>query len=226
MAKSHCNYYLAITDEAIVPVKTFDEARALSHGKPGGNVKGFNSYQEAVDAIPEIRKANNKRLKRKAPKRPRNNGIPKVQEDLSYLSKYLPSSGDKKVTVNCHLGKGGTASTISVLDGKTYVTEALKGVAATMQLQLGFHALKCAKAELNNGAGSVEVLGLNITVVNTLTLWAPKWKQQNWVKPNGQPRPNAKLVREMLALYEQIKSKISFGEGMVQKAPVDDDAPF
>ncbi|HBC3521311.1 TPA: hypothetical protein ACVU5T_003398 [Vibrio parahaemolyticus] len=226
MAKSHCNYYLAITDEAIVPVKTFDEARALSHGKPGGNVKGFNSYQEAVDAIPKIRKANNKRLKRKAPKRPRNNGMPKVQEDLSYLSKYLPSSGDKKVTVNCHLGTGGKASTISVVNGETYVIDALKGSVAAMHLQLGRHGLKRAKAELNNGAGSVEVLGLNITVVNTLTLWAPKWKQQNWVKPNGQPRPNAKLVRDMLALYEQIKSKVCFGEGIAQKAPVDDDAPF
>lgn len=152
--------------------------------------------------------------------------MPKVKEDLSYLLNLQTSSKPKKVTLNCHLGTGGKASTISVLDGETHVTEALKGTAATMQLQLGFYALKRAKAELNNGAGSVEVLGLNITVVNTLTLWAPKWKQQNWVKPNGQPRPNAKLVRDMLALYEQIKSKVCFGEGIAQKAPVDDDAPF
>lgn len=226
MANSHRNYYLAITDKAIVPVKTFDEARALSHRKSGGNVIGFDSYQEAVNAIPEIRKANNKRLKGKVSKRPRNNGMPKVQEDLSYLSKYLPSPGDKKITVNCHLGTGGKASTISVVNGETYVIDALKGSVAAMHLQLGHHALKRVKAELDDGAGSVELLGMNITTVNTLTLWAPKWKTEGWVKPNGQPRPNAELVRDMLALYEQIKSKVSFGDNTDQKVPVDDDTPF
>ncbi|MBN8105402.1 hypothetical protein [Vibrio vulnificus] len=71
--------------------------------------------------------------------------------------------------------------------------------------------------------GSIEIKGMDAATIKTLTEWAPKWKQQNWVKPNGQPRPNAELVRDMLALYEQIKSKVSFGDC---KTPEYDDAPF
>ncbi|MGR2875097.1 hypothetical protein [Vibrio vulnificus] len=88
------------------------------------------------------------------------------------------------------------------------------------------HTLNIAKSLLDQEVNSIEIKGMDAATIKTLNEWAPKWKQQNWVKPNGQPRPNAELVRDMLALYEQIKSKVSFGEGIAQKAPVDDDAPF
>ncbi|EIV8674585.1 hypothetical protein MA781_003585 [Vibrio parahaemolyticus] len=132
----------------------------------------------------------------------------------------------KNLIFDCELGVKGASSSVSGPSGTVYV-EHEKGSKVPLKcLTLGEAALKQSAKAINAGAETVKILGLGGSVVNTLTLWAPKWKLQNWVKPNGQPRPNAELVREMLALYEQIKSKVSFGEGIAQKAPVDDDAPF
>ncbi len=129
----------------------------------------------------------------------------------------------KNLIFDCELGMKGTPSRVSGPSGIVYVDHD-KGVKVPLKwLMVGEAALKQADKAISSGAETVKILGLGDSVVNTLMLWAPKWKQQNWVKPNGQPRPNAKLVREMLALYEQIKSKVSFGDC---KTPEYDDAPF
>ncbi|MCR9300249.1 hypothetical protein NB466_15400 [Vibrio fluvialis] len=132
----------------------------------------------------------------------------------------------KHLIFDCELGMKGTPSRVSGPSGIVYVDHDKGAKVPLKWLMLGEAALKQADKAISSGAETVKILGLGDSVVNTLMLWAPKWKQQNWVKPNGQPRPNAELVRDMLALYEQIKSKVSFGEGIAQKAPVDDDAPF
>ncbi len=82
------------------------------------------------------------------------------------------------------------------------------------------HTLNVAKSLLDQEMTSIEVKGMDAAKIKTLTEWAPKWKQQNWVKPNAQ------LVRDMLTLYEHTKSKVSFGDNTAQKALVDADAPF
>ncbi|MGR2942951.1 hypothetical protein ABMX92_18475 [Vibrio vulnificus] len=132
----------------------------------------------------------------------------------------------KNLIFDCELGMKGAPSRVSGPSGIVYVDHDKGAKVPLKWLMLGEAALKQADKAINDGAETVKILGLGNSVVNTLTLWAPKWKQQNWVKPNGQPRPNAELVRDMLALFEQIKSKVSFGEGIAQKALVDDDAPF
>ncbi|EMX0223370.1 hypothetical protein ACHELR_002518 [Vibrio fluvialis] len=132
----------------------------------------------------------------------------------------------KHLIFDCELGMKGTPSRVSGPSGIVYVDHDKGAKVPLKWLMLGEAALKQADKAISSGAETVKILGLGDSVVNTLMLWAPKWKQQNWVKPNGQPRPNAELVRDMLALYEQIKSKVSFGEGIAQKDPVDDDAPF
>ncbi|EKO3444946.1 hypothetical protein [Vibrio fluvialis] len=143
----------------------------------------------------------------------------RLQDELEHNKKH--------VTLKCVLGTGGQASRVEKVSGGISIVEHEKGAKVSLKrMSLGYAALKQADKALSGDAETVKILGLDVTVVNTLREWAPNWKQQNWVKPNGQPRPNAELVRDMLALYEQIKSKISFGESVAQKAPVDDDAPF
>ncbi|NOI45333.1 hypothetical protein [Vibrio alginolyticus] len=140
----------------------------------------------------------------------------RLQDELEHDKKH--------VTLKCVLGTGGQASRVEKVSGGISIVEHEKGAKIPLKwLTLGEAALKQADKAISSGAETVKILGLGDSVVNTLMLWAPKWKQQNWVKPNGQPRPNAKLVREMLALYEQIKSKVSFGDC---KTPEYDDAPF
>ncbi|RZQ11194.1 hypothetical protein [Vibrio vulnificus] len=143
----------------------------------------------------------------------------RLQDELEHNKKH--------VTLKCVLGTGGKASRVEQLSSSVSIVEHEKCAKVSFKrMSLGYAALKQADKAFSGDAETVKILGLDVTVVNTLTEWAPKWKQQNWVKPNGQPRPNAELVRDMLALYEQIKSKVSFGEDIAPKAPVDDDAPF
>lgn len=132
----------------------------------------------------------------------------------------------KNLIFDCELGVKGASSRVSGPSGTVYVEHEKGSKVPLKSLTLGEAALKQSAKAINAGAETVKILGLGGSVVNTLTLWAPKWKTEGWVKPNGKPRPNADLVREMLALYEQIKSKVSFGNNTAQKAPVDDDAPF
>ncbi|HBC3896513.1 TPA: hypothetical protein ACN30A_003567 [Vibrio parahaemolyticus] len=222
MANKKFNFYASVNNNIARIVKTWTECEKII-ANPGGKKKGAYTYKQAEEYLQELVSERDARLVRSKPKRNRySNSRPK--EDLSFLSAF--TARPTKKTIICKLGVGGKGSTVSVVGGDTQVFEVKKSTVSAMRYQLCMHTLNIAKSLLDQEVSSIEIKGMDATTIKTLTEWAPKWKQQNWVKPNGQPRPNAKLVRDMLALYEQIKSKVSFGEGMAQKAPVDDDAPF
>ncbi|EHH0750751.1 hypothetical protein M2H05_18275 [Vibrio vulnificus] len=222
MANKKFNFYASVNNNIARIVKTWTECEKII-AKPGGKKKGAYTYKQAEEYLQELVSERDARLARSKPKRNRySNSRPK--EDLSFLSTF--TARPTKKTIICKLGVGGKGSTVSVVGGDTQVFEVKKSTVSAMRYQLCMHTLNIAKSLLDQEATSIEIIGMDAATIKTLTEWAPKWKQQNWVKPNGQPRPNAELVREMLALYEQIKSKVSFGEGVAQKTPVDDDAPF
>ncbi|WP_218747597.1 hypothetical protein [Vibrio parahaemolyticus] len=222
MSNQKFNFYASVNNDIARIVKTWTECEKII-ANPGGKKKGAFTYKQAEEYLQELVSERDARLAHSKPKRNRySNSRPK--EDLSFLSTF--TARPTKKTIICKLGVGGKGSTVSVVGGDTQVFEVKKSTVSAMRYQLCMHTLNIAKNLLDQEVNSIEIKGMDAATIKTLNEWAPKWKQQNWVKPNGLPRPNAELVREMLALYEQIKSKISFGEGMVQKAPVDDDAPF
>ncbi|ELA7137693.1 hypothetical protein RAX52_004131 [Vibrio parahaemolyticus] len=222
MANKKFNFYASVNNNIARIVKTWTECEKII-AKPGGKKKGAYTYKQAEECLQELLSERDARLARSKPKRNRySNSRPK--EDLSFLSAF--TARPTKKTIICKLGVGGKGSTVSVVGGDTQIFEVKKPTVSAMRYQLCMHTLHIAKSLLDQEVSSIEIKGMDAATIKTLTEWAPKWKQQNWVKPNGQPRPNAELVRDMLALYEQIKSKVSFGEGVAQKAPVDDDAPF
>ncbi|MEH0123796.1 hypothetical protein V6258_19100 [Vibrio alginolyticus] len=222
MANKKFNFYASVNNNIARIVKTWTECEKII-AKPGGKKKGAYTYKQAEEYLQELVSERDARLARSKPKRNRySNSRPK--EDLSFLSTF--TARPTKKTIICKLGVGGKGSTVSVVGGDTQVFEVKKSTVSAMRYQLCMHTLNIAKSLLDQEATSIEIIGMDAATIKTLTEWAPKWEQQNWVKPNGQPRPNAELVRDMLALYEQIKSKVSFGEGVAQKTPVDDDAPF
>lgn len=222
MANKKFNFYASVNNNIARIVKTWTECEKII-AKPGGKKKGAYTYKQAEECLQELVVERDARLARSKPKRNRySNSRPK--EDLSFLSTF--TARPTKKTIICKLGVGGKGSTVSVVGGDTLVFEVKKPTVSAMRYQLCMHTLNIAKSLLDQEVCSIEIKGMDAATIKTLTEWAPKWKQQNWVKPNGQPRPNAELVRDMLALYEQIKSKISFGEGIDQKASVDDGAPF
>ncbi|HHC7359228.1 TPA: hypothetical protein ACN30T_002600 [Vibrio parahaemolyticus] len=222
MANKKFNFYASVNNNIARIVKTWTECEKII-ANPGGKKKGAYTYKQAEEYLQELVSERDARLVRSKPKRNRySNSRPK--EDLSFLSAF--TARPTKKTIICKLGVGGKGSTVSVVGGDTQVFEVKKPTVSAMRYQLCMNTLNIAKSLLDQEVSSIEIIGMDAATIKTLTEWAPKWKQQNWVKPNGQPRPNAELVRDMLALYEQIKSKVSFGEGVAQKTPVDDDAPF
>ncbi|WP_045424588.1 hypothetical protein [Vibrio jasicida] len=225
MAVSHRNYYLAITNSNIQPVKTIDEAIAFAHGKPGGLVKGFDSYQEAVDAIPAIRKDIERRLSKKKPKRNRgNSSYPK--NDMSYLKAFLPENQSKKikVTLTCHFGGKSADSTITGSNGVTDIVLLTLGASAQLKnLELTHAALKWAESSISQGTDLVEIWGVDIHAINTLTDWAPTSRERNWLNASGKPFANRDVVVPMLELYEKLGEKVKLNNG---EQPVDNDTPF
>ncbi|EGQ8161649.1 hypothetical protein GUA36_23315 [Vibrio parahaemolyticus] len=219
MANQKFNFYASVNNNVARIVKTWTECEKII-AKPGGKKKGAYTYKQAEEYLQELVSERDARLARSKPKRNRySNSRPK--EDLSFLSTF--TARPTKKTIICKLGVGGKGSTVSVVGGDTQVFEVKKSTVSAMRYQLCMHTLNIAKSLLDQEVSSIEIKGMDAATIKTLTEWAPKWKQQNWVKPNGQPRPNAELVREMLALYEQIKSKVSLGDC---KIPEYDDAPF
>ncbi|EJG0040180.1 hypothetical protein DC932_RS06525 [Vibrio parahaemolyticus] len=219
MANKKFNFYASVNNNIARIVKTWTECEKII-AKPGGKKKGAYTYKQAEEYLQELVSERDARLARSKPKRNRySNSRPK--EDLSFLSTF--TARPTKKTIICKLGVGGKGSTVSVVGGDTQVFEVKKSTVSAMRYQLCMHTLNIAKSLLDQEVSSIEIKGMDAATIKTLTEWAPKWKQQNWVKPNGQPRPNAELVRDMLALYEQIKSKVSLGDC---KIPEYDDAPF
>lgn len=219
MANKKFNFYASVNNNIARIVKTWTECEKII-ANPGGKKKGAYTYKQAEEYLQELLSERDARLARSKPKRNRySNSRPK--EDLSFLSTF--TARPTKKTIICKLGVVGKGSTVSVVGGDTQVFEVKKSTVSAMRYQLCMHTLNIAKSLLDQEVSSIEIKGMDAATIKTLIEWAPKWKQQNWVKPNGQPRPNAELVREMLALYEQIKSKVSFGDC---KTPEYDDAPF
>ncbi|KOY39488.1 hypothetical protein [Vibrio parahaemolyticus] len=219
MANKKFNFYASVNNNIARIVKTWTECEKII-ANPGGKKKGAYTYKQAEEYLQELLSERDARLARSKPKRNRySNSRPK--EDLSFLSAF--TARPTKKTIICKLGVGGKGSTVSVVGGDTQIFEVKKSTVSAMRYQLSMHTLNIAKSLLDQEVSSIEIIGMDAATIKTLTEWAPKWEQQNWVKPNGQPRPNAELVRDMLALYEQIKSKVSFGDC---KTPEYDDAPF
>jgi len=132
----------------------------------------------------------------------------------------------KSITLICKLGTGGHGSAIKSLGFDTHIIETSKGATpALMNLELGYAALKLADNHIKQGADTVEIIGLNVSVGNTLNNFAPNWKANNWLNSAGKTPANLELVQSVFELYERIKGKVTLGAKQAVKANTDD-LPF
>ncbi|WP_186175785.1 ribonuclease H family protein [Vibrio jasicida] len=225
MAVSHRNYYLAITNVSIVPVKTIDEAKLLAHGKPGGLTKGFDSYDDAVAAIPAIRAEIKRRLSKKKVKRNRRDKY-QQKENFSHLKSFLPEyqTAKNKLVLTCYFGGKNADSTITGSDGKSEIVALSSGATAKLKyLELAQAAIQYAENAINDGVNSVEVWGIDGSVLVTLNEWAPRYRERGWVNSYHKPIAHREVIEPMLALYEKLGDKVKLNTG---EQPVDNDAPF
>ncbi|PMH09503.1 hypothetical protein [Vibrio splendidus] len=225
MAVSHRNYYLAITNGSIVPVKTIDEAKLLAHGKPGGLTKGFDSYDDAVAAIPAIRAEIKRRLSKKKVKRNRRDKY-QQKENFSHLKSFLPEyqTAKNKLVLTCYFGGKNADSTITGSDGKSEIVALSSGATAKLKyLELAQAAIQYAENAINDGVNSVEVWGIDGSVLVTLNEWAPRYRERGWVNSYHKPIAHREVIEPMLALYEKLGDKVKLNTG---EQPIDNDAPF
>ncbi|EDM69283.1 hypothetical protein PE36_07342 [Moritella sp. PE36] len=225
--KPKYNFYAAINDKEARIVTTWAECAAIAIGKPGGDNKGAFTLEEAEKYLKQITKERTARQKRNKPKRGRNTNLPpKPKEDLSYLAKVSAPKQPKVVTLTCKLGTGGLGSTIKSLDCDTHIIETSTGAkTAQMYLEFGYAALKLADYHIKQGADTVEIIGLNASVGNTLNNFAPNWKANNWLNSAGKSPANLELVQSVFTLYGRIKAKVTLGVKQ-PKAAHTDDLPF
>ena len=83
--------------------------------------------------------------------------------------------------------------------------------------------IKYADNAIDSGVDSVEIWGVDGSVLVTLNEWAPKYRERSWVNSYGKPVANREVIEPMLELYEKLGEKVKLNTG---EQPVDSDAPF
>ncbi len=217
-SNSNCKYYAAINDEEARIVNTWEQCKLIAISQSGGDNKGAETYDEAVGYLKELKRARKVRLAKKKPKRNKYSGN-RPKDNLAHLLGFLDSeptpstSKPKHVSLTCSLGSGGNVPMVSNSDGSEHEVAMTSGAKAPRKrLELGYAALKLADDALKQGADTVEILGLDVTVVNTLTVWADGFKLRDWKASNGNPLANIEIVKPMVALYDDIQAKVSLGK--------------
>ncbi|WP_210450598.1 ribonuclease H family protein [Vibrio crassostreae] len=129
-----------------------------------------------------------------------------------------------KLVLTCYFGGKNADSTIKGSDGKSKVVTLTTGATAKLKyLELAQAAIQYAENAINDGVNSVEVWGIDGSVLVTLNEWAPRYRERGWVNSFGKPVAHREVIEPMLALYEKLGDKVKLNTG---EQPVDNHAPF
>ncbi|MGK0270970.1 MAG: ribonuclease HI [Cocleimonas sp.] len=192
------------------------------------NQEQFITEQLAQVQSERLKKAGDEERQRNAPTMAERSEASSIKANEQAWARIQAENERKKkyVVQTCLLGVGGNDSIIDSSNGypKKFKTS-VGAKTAQMYLELGYAALKLADNHINQGADTVEILGLNASVGNTLNNFAPNWKANGWVNSSGKSPANLELVQSMLELYEQMEGKVTLGDKK-PKAAHTDDLPF
>lgn len=226
---SKTKYYAALNDQFADVVTSFEVAKKIFEGKPGGHNRKFNTYAEAEVYLLEKVKERDSRLKFNKPKRGKRNPYQKKPTAMQLLGitpdslEVKPAKATKRV-LTCYFGGKNADSTITSSDGKCEVVALTAGATAKLKyLELAYAAIKVADNEISDGVDFVEVWGVDGSVLVTMNEWAPRYRERGWVNSFGKPVAHREVIEPMLALYEKLGNKVKLNSG---EQPVDNDAPF
>lgn len=226
---SKTKYYAVLNDQSADVVTSFEAAKKIFEGKPGGHNRKFNTYAEAEVYLLEKIKERDSRLKFNKPKRGKRNPYQKKPTAMQLLGitpdslEVKPAKATKRV-LTCYFGGKSADSTIICSDGKSEIVVLSSGATAKLKyLELAYAAIKVADNEISDGVDFVEVWGVDGSVLVTLSEWAPKYRECGWVNSYGKPVAHREVIEPMLVLYEKLGDKVKLNTG---EQPVDNDAPF
>ncbi|WP_159739609.1 hypothetical protein [Vibrio atypicus] len=226
---SKTKYYAALNNKRAAVVTNFEEAKEIYDNEPGGHNRKFNTYAEAEVYLLEKIKERDGRLKFNKPKRGKRNPYQKKPTAMQLLgitpdSLEVKPAKATKLVLTCYFGGKSADSTIICSDGKSEIVVLSSGATAKLKyLELAYAAIKYADNAINGGVDSVEVWGIDGSVLVTLSEWAPKYRECGWVNSYGKPVAHREVIEPMLVLYEKLGDKVKLNTG---EQPVDNDAPF
>ena len=226
---SKTKYYAVLNDQSADVVTSFEAAKKIFEGKPGGHNRKFNTYAEAKVYLLEKIKERDSRLKFNKPKRGKRNPYQKKPTAMQLLGitpdslEVKPAKATKRV-LTCYFGGKNADSTITSSDGKCEVVALTAGATAKLKyLELAYAAIKVADNEISDGVDFVEVWGVDGSVLVTMNEWAPRYRERGWVNSFGKPVAHREVIEPMLALYEKLGNKVKLNSG---EQPADNGAPF
>ncbi|NAZ92227.1 hypothetical protein [Vibrio toranzoniae] len=226
---SKTKYYAVLNDQFADVVTSFEAAKKIFEGKPGGHNRKFNTYAEAEVYLLEKIKERDSRLKFNKPKRGKRNPYqmkPTAMQLLGITPDSLEVKPAKasKLVLTCYFGGKKADSTITCSDGKSEIVVLSSGATAKLKyLELAYAAIKVADNEISDGVDFVEVWGVDGSVLVTMNEWAPRYRERRWVNSFGKPVAHREVIEPMLALYEKLGDKVKLNTG---EQPIDNDAPF
>lgn len=106
-------------------------------------------------------------------------------------------------------GKAGSGIAVyrnDAVDALWYGLYNPKGTNNTAELNALFQALVMAQEELKKDR-TVAIFCDSKYAIQCITQWAVNWEKKGWKKPGGEIK-NLALIKEMFALYQQLKNKI------------------
>ncbi|MEZ8436482.1 hypothetical protein AB6D90_10285 [Vibrio splendidus] len=226
---SKTKYYAAFNNKLAAIVTSHEEAKEIYDNEPGGHNRKFNTYAEAEVYLLEKIKERDSRLKFNKPKRGKRNPYqmkPTAMQLLGITPDSLEVKPAKasKLVLTCYFGGKNADSTITGSDGKSEIVALSSGATAKLKyLELAHAAIQYADNAINGGVNSVEVWGIDGSVLVTLNEWAPRYRERGWVNSFCKPVAHREVIEPMLALYEKLGDKVKLNSG---EQPVDNDAPF
>ncbi len=208
---SKTKYYAAFNNKLAAIVTSHEEAKEIYDNEPGGHNRKFNTYAEAEVYLLEKIKERDSRLKFNKPKRGKRNPYqmkPTAMQLLGITPDSLEVKPAKasKLVLTCYFGGKNADSTITGSDGKCEVVTLTTGATAKLKyLELAHAAIKCADSALDSGVDSVEVWGVDGSVLVTLNEWAPRYRERGWVNSFGKPVVYREVIESMLELNEKAR---------------------
>lgn len=199
---------------------SWDEVKEHIHKYPDASYKGFPTEQEAWDYF----YANYKTVQAETNAKRHVRYVAAGKSKLKVVKQPPLALSFKKQILACHLGGKDSDTTISSNCGETITVPLTQG--ATRQrkaLELIYSALQWAERSINLDTNLVEIWGVDIHAINTLTDWAPASRERSWLNASGKPFANRDVIEPMLTLFEALRDKVKLHSG---EQPVDDDAPF
>jgi ribonuclease HI len=196
---------------------SWEECKSQVDHFSGAKFKSFPTQEEAETAFNEktIKTSIKSTSMKKVINKPKADKKPKAEKKPALTNeKIFEMSFDMKIFSDgaCEPNPGEAGSGIAIYKHNKIV-ELWYGIYESVgtnnsaELQALYQSLLVAESELKNNM-SVAIYSDSQYSIHCITKWAIKWEKKGWVKSGGEIK-NLKLIKNMFALYESIKSSVN-----------------